>query len=326
VKGSIRRAPGARALPDGPLALRAATRVSGPQPPAGWAPILRRLVQGANLRRPPATWSLACERPCSGWIETHVDPRSYSWDGLKRATGTRDPWAIFQLTLAGFGELDLPGRGPQALPAGTAFLVLVPSAHCYYLPPRSTGWTFGWFDVHHPYVVERIARHIDAHGPILHLSPGDAFTAVAVRLIDRVIRREFPDAFAVEGALFEFVVACDRFAHHTQYPAAQRERLLEQTRDVVLADPRRPLRVDVLAAERGMSRSNFSHYFKARTGLTPAAFATGVRIREAARMLLSTQAPLKEIADTLGFANVNHFCKVFRRHQHTSPAAYRRQQ
>jgi AraC-like DNA-binding protein len=204
-------------------------------------------------------------------------------------------------------------------------LALVPSAHSYCLPKRSPGWTFAWFDVHHPYVVKRIARHIDAHGPILHLAPSDGFTAVAVRLIDRVVRREFPDAFAVEGALFEFIVACDRFAHHTQYPLVQRERILEATRDLILADPRRPLSVAALAAQRGMSRSNFAHYFKARTGLTPAAFATGVRIQEATRLLLSSPAPLKEIADALGFANINHFCKVFRRHQHTSPAAYRRQ-
>jgi AraC-like DNA-binding protein len=244
---------------------------------------------------------------------------------MKRATDARRPWAVFQLTLAGFGELELPGVVPQALPEGTAFLVLVPSAHRYYLPQGSPGWTFGWFDVRHPYVVERIARHVGTHGPILDLTPHDPFTAVAVRLIDRVTRREFPDPFEVEGALFEFIVACDRFVHHTRYPTAERERLLAETRDVVLADPRRRLPVDVLAAQRGMSRSNFSHYFKTRTDLTPAAYASAVRIREAARMLLSTQAPLKEIADALGFANVNHFCRVFRRHQHTSPAAYRRQ-
>ena len=298
--------------------------LGGPQPSPSWAPILRRLVQGARLRRPPATWSLGCDHPCGGWVETRVDPRSYSWDGMKRANDARRPWAIFQLTLAGCGELELPGVGAQALPEGTAFLVLVPSVHRYYLPESSPGWTFGWFDVHHPYVVERIARHVGAYGPMMRLAPDESFTAVAVRLIDRLTRREFSDEFELEGALFEFIVACDRFAHHTRYPVAERERLLAETRDVVLADPRRPLRVDVLAAQRGMSRSNFSHYFKTRTELTPAAFATAVRIREAARMLLSTEVPLKEIVDALGFATVNHFCRVFRRHMHTSPAAYRR--
>jgi len=72
-----------------------------------------------------------------------------------------------------------------------------------------------------------------------------------------------------------------------------------------------------------MSRSHFSHFFRAHTGLTPARFATEVRIHEAARLLVETQSPLKHVSDACGFANSNHFCKVFRRFQHLSPAAYR---
>lgn len=73
-----------------------------------------------------------------------------------------------------------------------------------------------------------------------------------------------------------------------------------------------------------MSRSHFSHHFRARTGLTPARFMMEVRVQEAARMLQATHVPLKQIADEWGFANVNHFGKVFRRFQYASPAAYRR--
>jgi two-component system response regulator YesN len=51
---------------------------------------------------------------------------------------------------------------------------------------------------------------------------------------------------------------------------------------------------------------------------------TEVRIQEAARMLVATRAPLKQIAAEWGFANPNHFGKVFRRFQHQSPAVYRR--
>jgi len=41
-------------------------------------------------------------------------------------------------------------------------------------------------------------------------------------------------------------------------------------------------------------------------------------------MLLTTRAPLKQVAGEWGFANVNHFGKAFRRFLHASPAAYRR--
>jgi transcriptional regulator GlxA family with amidase domain len=82
--------------------------------------------------------------------------------------------------------------------------------------------------------------------------------------------------------------------------------------------------VEELAADYGMSRSHFSHFFRERTGLTPAHFVTETRVRRTALMLVQSRAPLKKIADACGFANMNHFSKVFRRYQHISPAAYRR--
>jgi transcriptional regulator GlxA family with amidase domain len=91
----------------------------------------------------------------------------------------------------------------------------------------------------------------------------------------------------------------------------------------VLANPRESIGVDAIAADRGMSRSHFSHHFRARTGLSPARFMTEVRIREAARALAATRAPLKQIAAEWGFTNANHFGKVFRRFLHQSPAVYR---
>ena len=100
--------------------------------------------------------------------------------------------------------------------------------------------------------------------------------------------------------------------------------MLEAVREWVLANPKRPLNVDALAAEYGMSRSHFSRLFRARTGLTPARVVAETRIREAARMLLAGHAPLKQVADACGFVNPNHFNRVFRRFQHISPEAYRR--
>ena len=50
---------------------------------------------------------------------------------------------------------------------------------------------------------------------------------------------------------------------------------------------------------------------------------TEIRIRKAARVLVATRAPLKQIAAEWGFTNANHFGKVFRRFQHQSPAVYR---
>jgi transcriptional regulator GlxA family with amidase domain len=118
-------------------------------------------------------------------------------------------------------------------------------------------------------------------------------------------------------------LAYERWAQQPSDSSGEGQRLLEAVRSRIVAGLPTATGVDALAVEYGMSRSHFSHFFRARTGLTPAWYATQVRIHEAARLLLDTPAPLKRIADACGFANANHFCKVFRRFQHLSPAAYR---
>jgi AraC-like DNA-binding protein len=259
-----------------------------------------------------------------GSVETRTDPRGYHWDGMKRL-GPRDaPLVFFQFTLAGWGHFELHGQPPQRLLPGTSFFAVVPSRHRYYLPDDSPGWTFGWLGIYHPYFVRRIAKQVAATGPVLSTPAGCELIASATRLVRGAFRKDFRDKFEVELALFEFTVAYERLARETRHPESEREGLLAALRSRVLAAGLRPLAVDAVAAEEGMSRTQFSHFFRARTGTTPARFMTEIRIREAARMLVTTRAPLQQIAGDCGFADVTHFGKVFRRLMQQSPAAYRR--
>jgi AraC-like DNA-binding protein len=295
----------------------------GPEPPAAWASHLERLV--AASRAPvegPPWWTPA--NAYFGNVETRTDPRSYRWDGMRRLRARDRPLVFFQLTLAGWGHFELYGKPPRRVPPGTGFFAVVPSRHRYYLPPGSPGWTFAWIGIYHPYLLRRIRTQVAETGPIVDTAPSSPLVASMMRLVRGAFEKDFRDRFEVELALFELLFAYERLAEERRYPQGERERLLERLRARVLASPRRPPAVDAVAAERGMSRSHFSHYFRARTGLTPARLMTEVRVQEASRALLATGAPIKQIASEWGFANVNHFGKVFRRFHHLSPAAYRR--
>ena len=299
-----------------------ASRHPGPiaQPP--WGPALTHLTELSRAPLPaPGWWTPATA--FFGSIETRTDPTSYHWDGMKRL-GRRDaPLAIFQFTLAGWGHFQIYGQPPRRVPPGKGFFALIPSRHRYYLPEDSPGWTFGWVGIYHPYLLARIGKQVAATGPLVETPPDRALTASALRLVRGAIKKDFRDRFEVELALFEFVLAYERSAHQPSDSSGEGQRILEEVRSRVVASLPKAFAVDVLAAEYGMSRSHFSHFFRAHTGLTPARFATEVRIHQAARLLLDTPAPLKRIADACGFANANHFCKVFRRFQHLSPVAYR---
>jgi len=299
-----------------------AGRTRGPEPPRAWAAPLRQLVEASRRAEGgPPWWSPTTAY--FGSVETRTDPGGYSWDGMKRL-GRRDrPLVFFQFTLAGWGAFELYGKPAQKLPPGTAFFAVVPSRHRYYLPERSPGWTFGWIGIYHPYLIRRIARQVAATGPVVPLHAQGALAAIATRLVRGAFQKDFRDRFEVELALFEFTLTYERAAQQLRDPGGERERLLDEVRSRVLANPRQPIAVEALAAERGLSRSHFTHFFRARTGLSPARFMMEVRIQEAARVLVASRAPLKQIAAEWGFANANHFGKVFRRFQHQSPAVYR---
>jgi AraC-like DNA-binding protein len=300
-----------------------ASRNPGPKPPAEWASALAELTELSRSPAPAPTWWTP-KTAFFGSIETRIDPTSYYWDGMKRL-GLRDaPLCFFQLTVAGWGHFQLYGQAPRPVLPGMGFFAVIPSEHRYYLPHDSPGWTFGWIGIYHPYLVERIAKQVLATDPLIQVDPDGPLAAAALRLVRGAIKKDFRDRYDVELALTELVVAFERCLYSSQEGAGECQRLLGEIRNRVVAALPKVIDVHTLANEYGMSRTHFSHFFRSRTGMTPAHFATGVRVQQAARMLLDTHLPLKQIADACGFADANHLCKVFRRFQHLSPASYRR--
>jgi AraC-like DNA-binding protein len=300
-----------------------AGRNPGPEPPAEWAPTLHQVTELTRKPLPPPSWWTPMTA-YFGSIETRTDPASYHWDGMKRLGRGDAPLFAFQLTLAGWGHFQLDGQPPRRVPPGTAFIAILPSRHRYYLPAESMGWTFGWISIYHPYLLARMTQQVAATGPLVKVAPDGPLAAIAIRLMRGAIKKDFRDRFEVEHALFEFLVACERAMHQTRGSSDEGQQLLDAVRSRVVACLPNTLDVNDLAAEYGMSRTHFSHFFRTRTGLTPARFAAEVRVREATRMLLDDRAPLKQIAEACGFANANYLCKVFRRFQHMSPMSYRR--
>ena len=298
-----------------------ASRVRGPEPPKVWASRLRALVQmSQHAEEGPSWWTPVAAY--FGNVETRTDPQSYHWDGMKRVSPRDLPLVFFQFTFAGSGQFELYGRPPQPITAGTGFFAVIPSRHRYYLPPESAGWTFAWIGIYHPYLVRRIVRQVQLTGPIVHAAAGSPLVKRLSRLIRGVFLKDYRDRYEVEAELLAFTHAYERLAQGEPHPEA--DRLLQELKARVLESPQTRLDVSSLAAEQGMSRSAFSHHFHERTGFAPARFMTEVRLQAAARLLVATTFPLSRIAQECGFANANHFGKVFRRFRQQSAGAYRR--
>src|SRR3954471_13524058 len=85
-----------------------------------------------------------------------------------------------------------------------------------------------------------------------------------------------------------------------------------------------PVSLAELASIAGLSISQFSRQFKARTGLAPHRFLLGLRVDQACRLLRTGSAPIAEIAVRCGFSHQEHLTRVMRAHLDTTPGAVRR--
>lgn len=77
------------------------------------------------------------------------------------------------------------------------------------------------------------------------------------------------------------------------------------------------------AAACGLSYNYFSHSFKQAFGISYTAYLESVRLREAERLLLTTDMGITEIAYRVGFGSASYFIERFRKCYGTPPALFR---
>ena len=81
--------------------------------------------------------------------------------------------------------------------------------------------------------------------------------------------------------------------------------------------------LDALAAAVNLSPYHFARSFRATTGTTPHVFVTEHRLMVARDRLLRGDASVPGIARSVGFSNISHFRRLFRRRYGLTPADLR---
>ncbi len=91
----------------------------------------------------------------------------------------------------------------------------------------------------------------------------------------------------------------------------------------VLEGPGAPHTVAGLAERAGMSRASFADHFSRAMACGPMEYVQGVRLRAAARLLATTDLPLKVVATAVGYAGPTSLSRAFRAAYGTDPTGYR---
>lgn len=72
-----------------------------------------------------------------------------------------------------------------------------------------------------------------------------------------------------------------------------------------------------------LSLSRFAHLFSEIVGISPSAYLTRIKLDKAEELLSSTDIPIGEIAEKVGFSDRNYFSATFKKHFGVSPNKYR---
>jgi AraC-like DNA-binding protein len=76
----------------------------------------------------------------------------------------------------------------------------------------------------------------------------------------------------------------------------------------------KPLRIEDVAREIGMSVSGFHAHFKAVTAMSPLQFQKRLRLQEARRLMLTENLDASEAAFQVGYDDASHFSREYKRH------------
>ncbi|CAM4009544.1 AraC family transcriptional regulator [Paenibacillus alkaliterrae] len=84
------------------------------------------------------------------------------------------------------------------------------------------------------------------------------------------------------------------------------------------------INIEKMAAKLGYSPAYCKRVFQRVYGMPPRQYLTGLILRQAKLLLIDTELTVEDIAYRLGYRDVSHFSKQFKRWMNLSPAAFRR--
>lgn len=99
--------------------------------------------------------------------------------------------------------------------------------------------------------------------------------------------------------------------------------VVEQTANLLVQRLHQPLSVPELAEEVGLSQNYLASQFRQRFGMTIPRYLLTRRIEYALHLLVTTNIPIKEIAQRIGLPEPRHFNKQFRLLVGVTPSAFR---
>lgn len=256
-----------------------------------------------------------------GWDRKATD--KYDFDVSRRADRGH---FIFQFTLSGEGRVVLNGK-EQQLPAGTGFLVKVPSeARYFYEASAKEPWEFIWMNVKGEDAHRFADRLCGEAGASFRLKPESSPLRLFWSLYREIAVGNLRNHYRISTKVYEWIVAMQANESELEREPERVKPAFLAAEDFIKRHFSEPLTLEDIANQAGVSKHYLCRLFQKNLGYSPMEFVRRRRIEQAAAALRVTDQAVHRIAAECGFETQSYFGKVFRDYFGMSPLEYRKQE
>ena len=231
---------------------------------------------------------------------------------------------IFIYCAEGAGWCELDGRRHEV--AANQLLVVPASVPHVYGAAKKRPWTIHWYHAvgaNVPLYLERLG--VTKEKPVVSLG-GDVYLFSLFEEVVEALEHGFtlPHLIYAAHSLAHLMGLLLRHREEHGYGARSVRDQIAKSVEFMKGHLSEPLKVATLAALVNLSRSHYTTLFRRVTGYAPLSYLNHLRMQHAVQLLNSTDLPIKQISDQLGFSEQFYFSRAFSKMHNHSPSEHRR--
>ncbi|MBN2577484.1 MAG: AraC family transcriptional regulator [Pirellulales bacterium] len=224
--------------------------------------------------------------------------------------------------VAGEGVFESKPTGRLAVGEGNVIL-LFPGIWHRYAPVSERGWDVYWMAFQGEDAQRLWQREfLRPEQAVLETGLDDTILHPFTTMLDRIRSERIgfqqliaADALEIVAGVLAALRRQRTSSHHTEVVRRTKMELEKQSEGIPV--------IEDLADDMHISVSHLHHIFKEHTGLSPYQYHLQLKIQRAKEMLHDSGLHVKQIARILGFQDVYHFSKIFKRKTGVSPLKWR---
>jgi AraC family transcriptional regulator, arabinose operon regulatory protein len=234
------------------------------------------------------------------------------------------PEVIFIYCAEGNGWCEIAGRKHRV--TKNQLLVLPVATPHVYGAGKKPPWTIYWFHavgLNVPIYLERLG--VTKENPVVSLG-GDVQLLSLFEDVLEGLEHGFTSTHLIYAAhsLTHLMGLILRHKDEFGYGETSVRERIAKSIEFMKGHLREPLKVATLSALVNLSRSHYTTSFRRVTGYAPLSYLNHLRMQRAVQLLNTTNFPIKQISDLLGFSDQFYFSRAFSKMHDHSPSEHRR--